>query len=389
MPVIIKCPNAGCGKQMQVPDNAAGKRVQCPTCKQPFQVPAAQPAAATASSASSPSITLSDATPSASASKCPACGSKLNEGAIACMDCGFMLQADTGPAEPEGPPNLCANPACGVANPPGERNCQRCGNPLPIAGGTLLHGRYRLEKLLKMGGFGAVYRGVDTKLKDRPVAIKDMIGNDPQEFAIRLNFFRREAEILRALETVPIVPRVYDFIHQGQSAHLVMEFIKGKDLLDIMEANANKPFPVPLIVEWGKAVCDVLQTMHNQSPPLIHRDLKPDNIMLLEDQKSIKMIDFGTCQRRSGGETAEGSTPARHASTPKATRRRSKSSASPKPAAICSRSPPPCITWRPAKRPRASTPPRSWRISSPIRTRESRRHTNGSTSCCASISPRT
>ena len=134
-----------------------------------------------------------------------------------------MLQSDTGPAEPEGPPNLCANPACGVANPPGERNCQRCGNALPIAGGTLLHGRYRLDKLLKMGGFGAVYKGVDTKQADRPVAVKDMIGNDPQEFAIRLNFFRREAEILRALESVPIVPRVYDFIHQGQTAHLVME----------------------------------------------------------------------------------------------------------------------------------------------------------------------
>ena len=302
---------------MQVPDNAAGKRVQCPTCKQPFMVPAAQPVAAaapaTTSGPSSPSFSLGDApngAKPAAPTKCPACGSTLNEGAVACMDCGFMLQADTGPAEPEGPPNLCANPACGVANPPGERNCQRCGNPLPIAGGTLLHGRYRLDKLLKMGGFGAVYMGVDTKQSNRPVAVKDMIGNDPQEFAIRLNFFRREAEILRALDKVPIVPRVYDFIHQGQAAHLVMEFIKGKDLLDIMEANGNKPFPVPLVVEWGKAVCDVLQTMHSQSPPLIHRDLKPDNIMLLEDQRSIKMIDFGTARDlgRTAKERAAGKT---------------------------------------------------------------------------------
>ncbi len=312
MAVIIKCPNAACGKAMQLPDNAAGKRVQCPTCKQPFQVPATA-AAPAAKPGSMPSISLSDVgngAKGASPTKCPACGSMLNEGAVACMDCGFMLQADTGPAEPEGPPNLCANTACGVANPPGERNCVRCGNPLPIAGGTLLHGRYRLEKLLKMGGFGAVYRGVDTKQADRAVAIKDMIGNDPQEFAIRLNFFRREAEILRALEKVPIVPRVYDFIHQGQTAHLVMEFIRGKDLLDIMEANGNKPFPVPMVIEWAKAVCDVLHTMHNQSPPLIHRDLKPDNIMLLEDQRSIKMIDFGTARDlgRTAKERAAGKT---------------------------------------------------------------------------------
>lgn len=303
--MIIRCPKPDCNKSMQVPDNAVGKKVACPGCKTPFVVQA--PATASASSSSSSTVkppssagngskvSAPASTPS-TPSNCPACGSKLLEGAVSCMDCGFLIQSDSGPAEPEGPPNLCTNPACGVANPPGERNCQRCGNPLPIAGGTLLHGRYRLEKLLKMGGFGAVYMAVDTKMNNRPVAIKDMIGNDPQEFAIRLNFFRREAEILRCLEPVPIVPRVYDFIQQGQTAHLVMEFIRGKDLLDIMEQGGNKPFPIPMIIEWAKAVCDVLTHMHNQSPPLIHRDLKPDNIMLLEDQKSIKMIDFGTAR---------------------------------------------------------------------------------------------
>jgi serine/threonine protein kinase len=212
------------------------------------------------------------------------------------MDCGFLLQTDGAAAEPEGPPNLCTNPACGVANPPGERNCQRCGSPLPTAAGTILHNRYRLDKLLKMGGFGAVYKATDIKANNREVAIKDMIGSDPQEFAIRLNFFRREAEILRSLEAVPIVPRVYDFIHQGQTAHLVMEFIRGKDLLDLMEASGNRPFPIPNVIEWGKSICDVLWHMHNQSPPLIHRDLKPDNIMLMDDQRSIKMIDFGTAR---------------------------------------------------------------------------------------------
>jgi eukaryotic-like serine/threonine-protein kinase len=301
---------------MQVPDHAAGKHVQCPSCKQAFLVPTSPAAAAPAPPAAPsapPAVTanggVSAASKAATPTKCPSCGSTLLEGAVACMDCGFMLQGDGAAAEPEGPPNLCANAACGVANPPGERNCQRCGNPLPIAGGTLLHGRYRLDKLLKMGGFGAVYKGTDTKT-GKDVAVKDMIGNDPQEFAIRLNFFRREAEILRTLEPVPIVPKFFDFIHQGQAAHLVMEFIRGKDLLDILEANGNKPFPIPLAIGWGKSICDVLQTMHSQSPPIIHRDLKPDNIMLLDDQKSIKMIDFGTARDlgRTAKERAAGKT---------------------------------------------------------------------------------
>jgi predicted Ser/Thr protein kinase/ribosomal protein L40E len=310
MAQIIRCPH--CQKAMQLPDEALGKKVACPMCKQPFltaapkSVPAPTPpvpvTAPVRSGKSSNGNGSSTSIPILGKQNCPSCGAKLLEGAVACMDCGYLLKNEA-TAEAEGAPSLCANPACGVANPPGERYCQRCNSPLPIAGGTLLHGRYRLDKLLKMGGFGAVYMATDTKVDSRAVAIKDMIGNDPQEFAIRLNFFRREAEILRALERVSIVPRVYDFINQGQTAHLVMEFIRGKDLLDIMEKNGNRPFPIPLVIEWAKSICDVLVTMHSQQPPIIHRDLKPDNIMLLEDGKSIKMIDFGTA--RDLGRTAK------------------------------------------------------------------------------------
>src|SRR5436305_2919310 len=145
-----------------------------------------------------------------------------------------------------------------------------------------------------MGGFGAVYLATDTKANNRMVAIKDMICADQQEFAIRLNFFRREAEILRSLSNIPIVPRFHDLIEQGQSAYLVLEFIKGQDLLKLMEGNNNTPYPIDQVIEWGKQICDVLEVMHGQQPPLVHRDLKPDNIMLLPDNRSIKMIDFGT-----------------------------------------------------------------------------------------------
>lgn len=318
MPQIIGCPR--CTMKLSVPEGSTGKPVKCPQCQAVFPIPATtsapqpQPVGSGVASAPQPNPTPPSSqgaapapqpTPAAASAQgvatptsCPACGSELLEGAIACMDCGYLLQSETDDSisDMEAPPALCPNPACGVANPPTESYCQRCGDPLPTAAGTMLQNRYRIEKLLAMGGFGAVYLATDTKNNNNPVAIKDMICADQEEFAIRLNFFRREAEILRALASIEIVPTVFDLIEQGQSAYLVMEFIRGKDLLKIMEENNDRPFPLDLVIEWGTHMCDVLQHMHSQSPPLVHRDMKPDNVMLLEDNSTIKMIDFGTAR---------------------------------------------------------------------------------------------
>src|ERR1019366_4282329 len=88
---------------------------------------------------------------------------------------------------------------------------------------------------------------------------------------------------------------------QGQAAQLVLEFIPGRTLQDTLELNGNRPFPISVIIEWAKAICEVLEAMHNHAPPIIHRDLKPDNIMLLEDERSIKMIDFGAARELARG----------------------------------------------------------------------------------------
>src|SRR5271166_3792065 len=149
MPQVIRCPN--CTTAISVADNSAGKQFRCPSCQNPFTVPAAAPQPAAVGAAAGParppsagSVSLGNinlppvpppgtkppgaaaASTSGTPANCPACGSPLNPGAISCIECGYLLQTEGGAgAEAEGPsPNICSNPACGVANPPGERNCQ-------------------------------------------------------------------------------------------------------------------------------------------------------------------------------------------------------------------------------------------------------------------------
>jgi predicted Ser/Thr protein kinase len=322
MPQILTCPNPNCKKPVQVPDGSGGKQLKCPLCQKMFIVPASGPAAAvkvaaashhgapvgaakgSSAGASSAEFQLPNIPSSGGGgNKCPSCGAGMLPSAICCMECGWTQPSEEDTAGDAGNVIICNNPACGVANPPTERNCVRCNNVLPTPPGTMIKARYRIEKQLAVGGFGAVYLATDTKTSNK-VAIKDMICGDAGEFSIRLNFFRREMEILKALEKCPIVPRIYELIEDGDKAHLIMEFIKGKDLLKIMgeDPATAKPYTVEQIVEWAKSICDVLTVMHTQNPPLVHRDLKPDNVMLLEDGKTIKMIDFGTA--RDIGRTA-------------------------------------------------------------------------------------
>jgi predicted Ser/Thr protein kinase len=347
MPYVTPCPS--CQLAMQLADDAAGKPFRCPACKTVFVAPpppvkvasaatAAPPVRQGAAGAASPppprsgasaapkppaasvasappataqSAALTSGTPSALKSPapssgppkhCPACGSPWLADAVSCMDCGYLLPTEQ-TVESEEAVVVCINPACGAANPTGQRYCSRCTTVLPTAAGTVLHGRYKIKKLLAMGGFGAVYQAEDLKHPGSDVAIKDMICPEASEYAIRLNFFRREAEILRSLASTPIVPRLIDLIEQDKTAQLIMEFIPGQDLMKIQEANGHKPFAFDQVVEWGKAICEVLQRMHMQTPPLVHRDLKPENIMLRPDGRSIALIDFGTA--RDLGRTAK------------------------------------------------------------------------------------
>lgn len=297
MSQIYRCPK--CGKLLQLPENPPGQSFRCPLCSQPFSVcrqTSSGPAGETDKAGGVSENLTAGSLHCGAPAECPACQAMLLPGALACMACGFLLQSDSGGIDLDGALNLCPNPACGVANALNEKLCLRCGTPLPPPAGSLLYGRYRLERLLAIGGFGVVYQASDTQRGNHPVALKDMIQAEPDEVAVRLAFFRREVQILRTLAGLPIVPQIYDYGELDSRAYLAMELIRGQDLLKLMESNGNRPFPLDLVVTWGYQICEVLAQMHEQSPPLVHRDLKPDNIMLLEDGRSIKLIDFGTAR---------------------------------------------------------------------------------------------
>jgi len=157
---------------------------------------------------------------------------------------------------------------------------------MPISQGQVLSNRYRIVSLLGQGGFGAVYRAWDVNLK-RPCAVKENLdtSSEAQEQ------FEREAVILARL-IHPNLARVTDhFFVKGQGQYLVMDFVDGEDLHQMME-RSGKPIREEDAVEWIGQICDALVYMHSQQPPIIHRDIKPANIKVTPEGNAM-LVDFG------------------------------------------------------------------------------------------------
>jgi serine/threonine protein kinase len=174
------------------------------------------------------------------------------------------------------------------------------GSSRRLAQGTELSGgRYRIEKPVAAGGMGAVYRANDTRF-NRPCAVKEMLDefqNDAERNQA-VEWFGREATLLLDLNH-PCIPRVRDFFIENGKHYLVMDFIDGRTLGDILEKEGNvvgingaRGVPEARARNWSQQVCSVLAYLHRQTPPIIFRDLKPSNIMVTE-RDEIKLIDFG------------------------------------------------------------------------------------------------
>ncbi|MEP6741683.1 MAG: serine/threonine-protein kinase [bacterium] len=161
-----------------------------------------------------------------------------------------------------------------------------------LASGLVLQNRYRVIKQLGQGGMGAVYEAVDERL-DTTVALKETLFSDER---LRRQF-EREARLLARMHH-PALPRVSDHFGESDGQFLVMQYIAGDDLAQMM-AGKRGPFPPDQVLTWGDQLLDALDYLHTQDPQIIHRDIKPQNLKLT-GRGQIILLDFGLAKGQTG-----------------------------------------------------------------------------------------
>ena len=153
--------------------------------------------------------------------------------------------------------------------------------------------RYRVERLLGKGGFGAVYLVRDRITQEHQFALKELI--EPSEHDYERLIF--ECETLKRLDH-PALPRVYHVFEYAKlrRVYLLMEYVRGQNLEDLREKQPNFRFPLKVTLAIMTPIVNALSYMHSQNPPIVHRDIKPDNIIVPMDGGEAVLVDFGTAK---------------------------------------------------------------------------------------------
>ncbi len=203
---------------------------------------------------------------------CHACGSRAAPRALYCVDCGARL-APTG------------------------RNART-----PRPAGVRVGGRYRLRRLIDMGGNGAVYEA-QHELLGTTHALKESLANDQPS----LEQFLTEARLMARLDH-PVLVQVSDyFVEPSGAAFLVMDYVSGETLQHKLEQSVAS-YSVSDVISWLLQLCSALEYLHDyrdpatgQLRPVIHRDVKPLNIVVTSDGR-VKLLDLGIARFAMPGE---------------------------------------------------------------------------------------
>lgn len=171
--------------------------------------------------------------------------------------------------------------------------------------GMVLQDRYHIQRRLGGGGMGTVYLADDGRLPGRRCAIKELSPENipPAERNWAIQAFRQEAGMLAQLKH-PGLTAVTDFFPEGGNWYLVMEFVEGETLEAYLQRAPNGRLPLAEALEIARQLCDVLEYLHSQNPPVVFRDLKPANIMLNQERQT-KLIDFGIARHFKPGQTRD------------------------------------------------------------------------------------
>ncbi len=159
---------------------------------------------------------------------------------------------------------------------------------LPI--GSTIQDRYIVEDLLGKGGFGAVYRVRDLRVKGNLFALKEIVDTDKKE----RERFRFECEVLRRLDHLAL-PKVYRTFEDEQRnrAYMLMDYINGANLEVLRQQQPQKRFSFAQVMSIMAPIVDAVNYLHQQQPPIIHRDIKPSNIICPEDGGEAVLVDLG------------------------------------------------------------------------------------------------
>ena len=182
-----------------------------------------------------------------------------------------------------------------------------------LIAGAVLRDRYEILCLIGQGGMGAIYKATDRRLPGRLCAVKEILpppGMTADALEQAREQFLREASTLARLDH-PNLPKVSDFFtidppSTGDDSapgsvsggmrrdYLVMDYVPGPDLHQMVQQRHREGqfLKEHQVIDWMTQLCDALTYLHNQKPPVLHRDIKPGNIKLTPDGR-IKLVDFG------------------------------------------------------------------------------------------------
>jgi serine/threonine-protein kinase len=194
---------------------------------------------------------------------------------------------------------------------PGAKFCYLDGAPVSLLGkpptapmqkGPLINGRYQTAAELGRGGMGvSSIGGRCSSGRARVCAERNRRGTlqPVSERPEIVKAFQREANLLQRLDH-PNIVKVYDSFQIAIKHYMVMDLVLGKMLEDLLETSPGG-FPEARVLEWAEQLCDALSYLHSQTPPIIYRDLKPQNVMVEDASGAIKIIDFGIAREFKGG----------------------------------------------------------------------------------------